>query len=104
MGRAYGGGRVYDTGMFKGKRALLSLTTGGPEDAYTAEGFNGDLDAILRPIHRGMLQFTGFAVLAPHIVYAPVRAETEQRVAWLQAWAERLRRIESEQPISVGRY
>ena len=104
MGRAYGGGRVYDTGMFKGKRALLSLTTGGPEDAYTAEGFNGDLDAILRPIHRGMLQFTGFAVLAPHIVYAPVRAETEQRVAWLQAWAERLRRIESEQPISVGRH
>ena len=104
MGRAYGGDRVYDTGMFKGKRALLSLTTGGPEGAYTAEGFNGDLDAILRPIHRGILQFTGFAVLAPQIVYAPVRAETEQRVAWLQAWAERLRSIESEQPISVGRY
>ena len=104
MGRAYGGGRVYDTGMFKGKRALLSLTTGGPEGAYTAEGFNGDLDAILRPIHRGILQFTGFAVLAPHVVYAPVRAEAAQREAWLQAWAERLRRIESEQPISVGRY
>jgi len=104
MGRAYGGDRVYDTGMFKGKRALLSLTTGGPEGAYTAEGFNGDLDAILRPIHRGILQFTGFAVLAPHVVYAPVRAEAAQREAWLQAWAERLRRIESEQPISVGRY
>jgi len=104
MGRAYGGDRVYDTGMFKGKRALLSLTTGGPEGAYTAEGFNGDLDAILRPIHRGILQFTGFAVLAPHVVYAPVRAEAAQREAWLQAWAERLRSIESEQPISVGRY
>ena len=104
MGRAYGGGRVYETGMFKGKRALLSLTTGGPEGAYTAEGFNGDLDAILRPIHRGMLQFTGFEVLAPHVIYAPVRAEAEQREAWLQAWAERLRRIEGEHPISVGRY
>ena len=65
---------------------------------------NGDLDAILRPIHRGMLQFTGLEVLAPHIVYAPVRAEAEQREAWLQVWAERLRSIESEQPISVGRY
>ena len=104
MGRAYGGGRVYDTGMFKGKRALLSLTTGGPEGAYTAEGFNGDMDAILRPIHRGILQFTGFEVLAPQITYAPVRAEAAQREAWLEAWAERLRGIEQEEPISVGRY
>jgi NAD(P)H dehydrogenase (quinone) len=30
MGRTYGGKRIYDGGVFKGKRALLSLTTGGP--------------------------------------------------------------------------
>ena len=29
MGRAYGNGHIYETGKFKGKRALLSLTTGG---------------------------------------------------------------------------
>jgi NAD(P)H dehydrogenase (quinone) len=28
MGRAYGGGRVYDSGVFQGKRAMLSVTIG----------------------------------------------------------------------------
>ena len=35
MGRIYGGGHIYETGVFKGKRAMLSLTTGGPAESYT---------------------------------------------------------------------
>jgi len=104
MGRTYGVGRIYETGVFKGKRALLSLTTGGPRDAYLPEGFNGDLDAILRPIQRGILEFTGFSVLRPEVHWQPARAEAAQRQAWLDAWATRLRGIESESPIDVGRY
>ena len=104
MGRAYGGGRVYDTGMFRGKRALLSLTTGGPEGAYAPGGFNGDIQAILRPIHRGILEFMGFEVLAPQIHYGPVRVDPAQREAWLQAWVQRLQSIETEVPIQVGPY
>ncbi len=71
MGRTYGGSRFYESGVFPGKRALLSLTTGGPEDAYRTGGFNGDIAGILRPIHRGILQFVGFDVVAPQIVYGP---------------------------------
>lgn len=104
MGRAYRYGHIYDTGVFRGKRALLSLTTGGPQEAYTAEGFNGDLDAILRPVQRGILEFTGFSVLAPQVHYQPVRVEPAQREAWLADWAARLRGIEDEAPILVGRY
>lgn len=104
MGRTYGNGRVYDTGKFRGKKALLSLTTGGPPAAYLPEGFNGDLNAILRPIQRGVLEFTGFSVLAPEVIYGPVRADQAQRAAWLDAWARRLGSIESEPAIDVGRY
>jgi NAD(P)H dehydrogenase (quinone) len=104
MGRTYGMGHIYETGVFRGKRALLSLTTGGPQESYTANGFNGDIEAILRPIHRGMLEFTGFQVLPTHITYGPVRADSGQRGAWLAAWAERLRTIEHESPMTVGRY
>jgi NAD(P)H dehydrogenase (quinone) len=104
MGRIYGGGRIYDTGVFKGKRALLSLTTGGPADAYTKEGFNGDIHGILRPIHRGMLEFVGFDVLAPQIVYAPVRMSDEQRKLELEQFERRLSTITGEKPIHVGRY
>lgn len=104
MGRAYGNGNIYETGKFKGKRALLSLTTGGPADAYLENGFNGDLNAILRPIQRGILNFTGFSVLQPQLVYGPVRVDDAQRQAWLAQWAQRLREIESEMAIVVGRY
>jgi NAD(P)H dehydrogenase (quinone) len=104
MGRAYGGGRIYESGVFRGKRALLSLTTGGPEAAYTKGAFNGDMAGILRPIQRGMLQFVGFDVLAPQIVYGPVRLTDEQRRQQLTAYAERLRGIGNESPIDVGIY
>lgn len=104
MGRAYGGGHVYETGLFRGKRALLSLTTGGPQGAYAPGGFNGDLDAILRPLQRGILQFTGFSVLRPQVHWQPAQADAVQRLAWLDAWSERLRGIGQESPITVGDY
>ena len=104
MQRTYGGGRIYQSGVFRGKRALLSLTTGGPEDAYRKGAFNGDIAAILRPIHRGILQFVGFDVLAPQIVYGPVRLTDEQRNSALASYAERLRSIGDESPVDVGIY
>ena len=104
MGRTYGGERFYENGVFKGKRALLSLTTGGPGEVYLKGGWNGDIQAILRPIQRGILRFTGWEVLAPNIVYAPVHLSDEQRQASLDAWAARLRGIETERPIEVGEF
>jgi NAD(P)H dehydrogenase (quinone) len=104
MGRTYGGERFYENGVFKGKRALLSVTTGGPEPVYQKGGWNGDIDAILRPIQRGILRFTGWDVLAPNIAYAPVRVTDEERRTWLQNWAARLRGIETEKPVDVGEY
>lgn len=104
MGRTYGGDRIYGNGVFKGKRAMLSLTTGGPPPAYVKGGFNGDITAILRPIQRGMLQFVGFEVLAPQIIYGPVRLEQGQRTELLTAYAQRLRAIQDEKPIEVGTY
>jgi len=104
MGRFYGGGRLYETGVCTGKRALLSLTTGGGEEHYRPGGFNGDMAGILRPIHRGMLQFVGFDVLAPQIVYGPAHMDHGQRVAELERFRHRLDRIGSEQPIEVGQY
>ena len=104
MGRFYGGGRIYETGMCTGKRAMLSLTTGGGEEHYRRGGFNGDMMGILRPIHRGMLQFVGFDVLAPHIVYGPAHMDDRQRLAALEHYRQRLACIDEEQPIEVGPY
>jgi len=104
MGRTYGGGRVYDTGVFRGKRAMLSLTTGGPAAAYAKDGVTGDIDAMLRPIQRGILGFVGFDVLAPNIFFGPARATDEARATGLERYAARLRGIDGEAPIDTGRY
>lgn len=104
MGRTYGGERFYENGAFKGKRTMLSLTTGGPEAAYKKGGWNGDIHSVLRPIERGILRFTGWEVLAPNIVYAPVRVTRDERSAALAAWASRLRAIGAELPVDVGEY
>jgi hypothetical protein len=52
MGRICGGERFYEKGVFKGKRALLSVTTGGPKAVYQKGGWNGDIHAILQPIQQ----------------------------------------------------
>ena len=51
-----------------------------------------------------MLRFCGFEVLAPHVVFGPVRLGDDERATMLAAWAERLARIEEESPIDVGTY
>jgi NAD(P)H dehydrogenase (quinone) len=103
--RVYGRGRFYEKGLYRGKRALLSLTTGGSgEAAYQPDGFNGDINGILRPIQRGMLQFLGYDVLKPQIVHGPAQSSDEERKARLAEWRARLTKIVEEEPIVVGRY
>ena len=64
LGRVYGG-RFYRTGVFAGKRALCSITIGGPPSMYGVDGVNGSLSTIAYPIQHGILSFTGFTVHAP---------------------------------------
>jgi NAD(P)H dehydrogenase (quinone) len=104
MGRFYGQGKLYDQGVFSNKKALLSLTTGGAEEAYYADGFHGDIHAILRHIQRGMFIFTGFGVLQPQIVYGPARQSDEWRGQELIRWRTRLLEVFNETPIQVGPY
>lgn len=98
MGRTYGGGQIYEDGVYRGKRVLLSLTTGGPEEGYSEGVARGDMTAILLPIHRSM-QFVGFNILAPQLVYGPVRMTDEEREQQLTTYAERLQNISDEPAI-----
>lgn len=104
MGRMYDHENVFQNGKFKGKKSLLSVTVGGEEGMYKKDGFLGDINAILRPIHRGILQFVGFDILAPHITYAPVRISQEERSHILKQYCERLSLIGNEQPIEIDSF
>lgn len=104
MGKFYGNGHFYEEGIFKNKKALLSTTTGGGLDAYVKDGFNGDMDAILRPVQRDILQFVGFSVLKPQLSFSVAHLTDEERKKELEKWAKRLKHIFNEEKITVGNY
>jgi NAD(P)H dehydrogenase (quinone) len=90
MRRTYGGGKYYDRGVFAGKRAMCSLTTGGLLPAYSDRGMNGLLSSILFPINHGILYFAGFTVIEPFVVHGPIRLNPEERDGHLARYRERV--------------
>jgi len=90
VGRAYGGGRYFERGVFAGKRAMCSTTVGGSARAYSDIGVYGPIMAALYPIHHGILSFVGFSVVEPFVVYAPARMSPEERAGTIKQYGERL--------------
>jgi NAD(P)H dehydrogenase (quinone) len=94
MGFAYGGGKWYDEGGLKGRKAMLAVTTGGPEAGYSQRGINGAIEGVLFPIQHGILFFCGFEVLKPFLAWGPAHLGEEARAASLEAYRRHLSGIE----------
>lgn len=90
---------IYDSGLLKGKLALLSLTTGSTAEMYSKAGVSGDFRYFLWPLQHGTLHFCGFQVLSPQISFAPEYASEAERKAMVTSWAQRLQNIWQEKPI-----
>jgi NAD(P)H dehydrogenase (quinone) len=58
----------YDQGYFTGRRAMISVTTGGPEATFAHNGRNGDIDLLLWPMNF-TLHYMGYGVLPPFVAY-----------------------------------
>jgi NAD(P)H dehydrogenase (quinone) len=99
MGFAYGGGMWYDKGGLKGRRAMLALTTGGPETGYGPHGINGDMDTVLYPIQHGILFFCGFEVLPPFVAWGPAHQTHDDRERTLKDYREHLLHLEALRPV-----
>lgn len=95
IGVTYGGGRWFDRGMMRGKRAILAVTIGGTDQAYSADGIYGPVADVLRPINHGILGFCGFDVVEPFIAYAPARKTDQQRQEIFAAYADRLLNLDA---------
>lgn len=94
-GFAYITGRKYDTGMFRGKLAMIAATTGTSADTYAPDGIDGDILTVLWPIHNGLLRYSGFDVLPPFVAYMPGHVGDDGRTAYLEAYRKRLAEIDS---------
>lgn len=94
-GFAYAGGRKYDTGLLKGKAAMIAATTGTSADTYAPDGIDGDILNVLWPVHNGLLRYTGFDVYPPFVAYMPGRIGDGERAAYLETYRQRLLGLDS---------
>ncbi len=98
VGFAYGGGRWYNSGPLRGRKALVATTTGGLADRFRADALFGDIDWILHPLRVGTLNFVGLDTLEPFIAWGPASVGDDKRQEYLAAWRQKLRMLEHEQP------
>ncbi len=67
-GEVYTSSKRFETGRFKNKRAMLSVTVGTSPETYAYNGRSGDIDLMLWPVNF-TLAYVGFTVLEPFIAY-----------------------------------
>ncbi|MCY0774869.1 NAD(P)H-dependent oxidoreductase [Enterobacter cloacae complex sp. 2022EL-00788] len=89
----------YGEGGFKGKRALLAVSIGGPERDYSPRGINGDLAQLLFPITHGTLFYTGMEVLPTFAVYGSGQLYANAIRELETSWRSRLENLFNDAPI-----
>ena len=90
-GFAYADGLRFDRGVFRGRRAMVSMTTGGPPARF------GDGSRVRRverqvlwQVQHLTLEYMGFAVEPPFVAYAAPRIGDDGRAAYLDDLARRV--------------
>jgi NAD(P)H dehydrogenase (quinone) len=83
-------GKRYGEGAFKGKRAMLVVTTGGWAEHYSERGINGPIDDLLFPIQHGILFYPGFDVLPPFVMFKSSAMDATRHTETLSALGARL--------------
>lgn len=106
-GGLYTGKRRYDRGHFRGRRAICSVTTGGPAATFAHDGRGGDIELLTWPINYS-LYYMGFDVLHPFLAHGiqgggPIYQARESFLAQLAGyqdeWAKRLATLDEETAI-----
>lgn len=87
-GFAYVDGRRFESGLFRGRRAMLGVTTGGTVERFSEGGVYGPIGPILMPLQRLALGYMGFDVAPPYVAHGVPRSGEAARRAHLAAFAE----------------
>lgn len=102
-GTVYGRSAMFELGKFRGKRALVCVTTGAPAQAFGADSLHGDILDILKPLHRGVFGFTGMTVLPPFVGHHVPYAGDTGRAAIAQAYRQHLNALDKLTPLEMPR-
>jgi NAD(P)H dehydrogenase (quinone) len=100
-GKFYGGKRIYANGGMAGKKALVSVTTGGRKDMLSEGGIHGDFNDILMPLLQGSLGYVGMEVLEPFHAFHVPYISAEARVESLDKWRSELSNLDERKSMDM---
>jgi NAD(P)H dehydrogenase (quinone) len=89
-GFAYVDGARFDTGLFKGKRGMLCVSTGGTPERFSEAGVYGPIEKVLWPMQQLTLAYMGLEVVEPFVAFGAPRVSPEAREDYLRAWQARV--------------
>jgi NAD(P)H dehydrogenase (quinone) len=92
-GFAYVDGARFDSGLFKGKRGLLCVSTGGTLERFSEAGVYGPIEKVLWPLQQLTLAYMGLLVAEPFVAYGAPRVSAEARAEYLTAWQARVKAL-----------
>lgn len=82
---------VYDKGLLKGKKVMMTITTGADESLYSRGGAHGDINDLLKYITHCIFEYTGLEVLPSYIMFAANSQSKETGKQRLEKYAELLK-------------
>lgn len=83
-GFGYADGLRFDTGVFKGRRAMVSMTSGGTTARFGFGAAYGDLESqVLWQIQHLGLEYMGYDIEPPFVAYGAPRVDDAGRAAYL---------------------
>ncbi|GAA3119094.1 NAD(P)H-dependent oxidoreductase [Planomonospora alba] len=89
----------YSEGALAGRRALVAVTIGARESAFSDRGIHGRLADLLYPLQHGLFWFTGMAPLEPFAVYDSIDVSKDRFTAVTQEYGRRLDRLFTDEPV-----
>ncbi|MFD9910100.1 NAD(P)H-dependent oxidoreductase [Streptomyces sp. NPDC059063] len=88
-----------EAGPLAGRRALVSVTYGARESAFSDRGIHGRLDDVLHPLQHGLFWFTGMSPLEPFALPHANDLPQDQFEAAKRQYAHRLDTLFTAPPV-----
>ncbi|KXS43285.1 MAG: ribosyldihydronicotinamide dehydrogenase [Methanolobus sp. T82-4] len=88
---------AYDTGLLKGKKAIVVTSTGAEEAMYSKGGPHGDIHELLRYLTHCTLEFTGLEVFPSHIIFGASKMSQERVDDEIRRYLEKLDSVALEE-------
>ncbi len=90
-GFGYADGLRFQTGVFRGRRAMVSMTSGGTTARFGAGAVYGELERqVLWQIQHLGLEYMGYELEPPFVAYAAPRTDDAGRAAYLDELERRV--------------